>query len=160
MASSNKTPLLNLNSWLGTDKPKREDFNQDNEKIDNFLGNHIEDMVSHVTAADRLLWNSPDYVVGSYTGNGEVVRRVTLGFQAAWGMVFKVDEPPESVMFSSSSTFVYMGIFTPLGSSQGVVSEATGFMVTHQTGSGFALPAPRFNENGEQYVYIAFQPKS
>lgn len=34
MASSNKTTYLGLNRWLGTDKPKREDFNADNQKID------------------------------------------------------------------------------------------------------------------------------
>lgn len=33
MSSSNKTPL-GLNIWAGTDKPKREDFNEDNQIID------------------------------------------------------------------------------------------------------------------------------
>lgn len=30
MPSTNKTPNLGLNQWLGTDKPKREDWNLDN----------------------------------------------------------------------------------------------------------------------------------
>ena len=34
MPSSNKTTYLELNNWVGTDKPKRDDFNQDNQKID------------------------------------------------------------------------------------------------------------------------------
>lgn len=34
MSSSNKTSYLGLNQWTGDDKPKREDFNSDNEKVD------------------------------------------------------------------------------------------------------------------------------
>ena len=30
MPTSNKTPELNLNNWLGTDKPMRSDFTEDN----------------------------------------------------------------------------------------------------------------------------------
>lgn len=34
MGSSSKTSYLKLNKWIGSDRPKREDFNEDNEKID------------------------------------------------------------------------------------------------------------------------------
>ena len=34
MASTNKTAYYQLNSWIGTDPVKREDFNADNEKLD------------------------------------------------------------------------------------------------------------------------------
>lgn len=34
MASTNKTPHLQLSQWIGTDKIRREDFNGDNLKID------------------------------------------------------------------------------------------------------------------------------
>lgn len=34
MASTDKTPNLNLNKWLGGDNPKRADFNADNDIID------------------------------------------------------------------------------------------------------------------------------
>ena len=34
MPSTNKTPNLQLNNWVGSDRPKREDFNSDNTKID------------------------------------------------------------------------------------------------------------------------------
>lgn len=32
MSSSNKTANLQLNSWIGTDRPKMADYNSDNEK--------------------------------------------------------------------------------------------------------------------------------
>lgn len=34
MPSSNKTLHLSLNKWLGSDKPKKDDFNADNQKVD------------------------------------------------------------------------------------------------------------------------------
>lgn len=38
MASTNKTPHLQLSQWIGTDKIRREDFNGDNLKIDTAYG--------------------------------------------------------------------------------------------------------------------------
>ncbi|AFS78515.1 putative neuraminidase [Gottschalkia acidurici 9a] len=37
MASTEKTGFLGLNQWVGSDKPKRQDFVDDNKKIDNRL---------------------------------------------------------------------------------------------------------------------------
>ena len=34
MPSSNKTLNLELNKWIGSDKPKKDDFNADNQKLD------------------------------------------------------------------------------------------------------------------------------
>ena len=41
MPTNNKTSNLNLNSWLSTDKPKREDFVNDNIILDTAIGQHI-----------------------------------------------------------------------------------------------------------------------
>ena len=38
MPSSKKTPNLLLNKWLGSDKPKKDDFNEDNEILDRSIG--------------------------------------------------------------------------------------------------------------------------
>lgn len=38
MASSNKTPFMGLNQWVGTDVPKWVDHNNDNERIDTEFG--------------------------------------------------------------------------------------------------------------------------
>ena len=37
MGSTNKTKILQLSQWIGTDQPKRIDFNSDNEKIENVV---------------------------------------------------------------------------------------------------------------------------
>lgn len=38
MPSSKKTPNLHLNKWLGSDKPKKDDFVEDNEILDQAIG--------------------------------------------------------------------------------------------------------------------------
>lgn len=42
MASTNKTQLLNLNQWIGTDKVKRVDFVDDNKIIDDWFKKMIK----------------------------------------------------------------------------------------------------------------------
>ena len=37
MPTSNKTPALSLNNWLGTDKPMRSDFTEDNLILDSVI---------------------------------------------------------------------------------------------------------------------------
>lgn len=49
MPTENKTTNLSLNNWLATDKPKREDFVNDNNIIDTVLGTHIADTSLHIT---------------------------------------------------------------------------------------------------------------
>ena len=38
MASTNKTEHLSLNQWVLTDKPRMDDFNSDNQKLDQAVG--------------------------------------------------------------------------------------------------------------------------
>ena len=41
MGSTNKTGDLELNQWIGSDVPKMEDFNRDNEILDKTISEHI-----------------------------------------------------------------------------------------------------------------------
>ena len=59
MPTNNKTPKLKLNSWLGTDKPMRSDFVEDNTLLDTLLGGHLEDSSLHLSESDRLSLTSP-----------------------------------------------------------------------------------------------------
>jgi hypothetical protein len=87
MASSNKTAFLSLNDWAAADKPKRDDFNNDNRLIDSGMqmlsqgldalstlsesvsetvgalaGDieaHTENADAHCTAAEKALWSNP-----------------------------------------------------------------------------------------------------
>ena len=59
MSSSNKTEL-GLNLWLGGDKPKREDFCNDNLIIDKQITEHKNDVSYHVSAANQFAIFKPD----------------------------------------------------------------------------------------------------
>ncbi len=69
MSSTNKTEKLGLNSWIGSDKPKRIDFNTDNEIIDRAVSQHTEDTVVHINAEERERWNNYMFT-GMYYGDG------------------------------------------------------------------------------------------
>ena len=61
MPTSNKTPALSLNNWLGTDKPMRSDFTEDNLILDSVIGGHLQDAVSHLSAATERNLIRPIY---------------------------------------------------------------------------------------------------
>ena len=58
MSSSAKTEKMGLNQWQGTDVPKRNDFNTDNQKIEDFVTTHTENTVLHTTQAEKNVWNN------------------------------------------------------------------------------------------------------
>jgi len=54
MPSSKKTPNVLLNRWLGSDKPKKDDFNEDNEILDYQLGD-LRGQVEQANAAAQSM---------------------------------------------------------------------------------------------------------
>ena len=74
MSSTNKTEI-GLNLWLGGDKPKREDFCNDNLIIDKQIIDHKNDMSCHVSEEERNKWNTNVYC-NIYYGNNESVREI------------------------------------------------------------------------------------
>lgn len=58
----NYTKHYQLNQWEPTDRVLREDFNEDNQKI------------------EAALKTIPQLVMGTYTGNGEPTQFIDLGF--------------------------------------------------------------------------------
>ena len=62
MSSSNKTEL-GLNLWLGGDKPKREDFCNDNLIIDKQITEHKNDVLYQLTESPQ---EDEQIYVGAY----------------------------------------------------------------------------------------------
>ena len=104
--ASNHTEHFSLNQWQADDQVKRTDFNEDNAKIDAALNDlsgglaaaqaekadqtALDALAAEVakkatTAALEALSNTltsmPRLVTGTYTGNGEESRLISLGFQ-------------------------------------------------------------------------------
>jgi hypothetical protein len=171
MPSSNKTQHLNLNRWLGTDKPKKDDFNEDNQKIDN-AWNTLNEAVStvqtaqsthggngtiHITATERSNWNGKDKMtIGTYTGNGAGSRKITLGFRPRYGQVFAIAASPVRIDPDNYNCDNYVAFFSSLGCSEGVSVDDTGFTVTHHAVSRPNGNSLRYNDGGYTYVYVAW----
>ena len=52
MASTYKTNYLGLNKFVGSDKPKMDDFNFDNETLDQKFQEHVQSSL-HITEEER-----------------------------------------------------------------------------------------------------------
>ncbi len=154
MPSTHKTDYLGLNQWLGSDKPKRSDFNEDNERIDAAVQTHVLDNQVHLTQEERVRWSAP-FVTGSYIGNGANERTVSLGFCPTALLVCETDKAPFA--FSSSQTQVRCAFATGHGVSKGVSLCDEGFMVYHPTGTPPDGEMPRLNTAGSAYFYIAYR---
>ena len=84
MSSSNKTNYLGLNQFVGSDKPKMEDFNADNRLLDEKIQQHIQSQL-HLTEQQRERLENPGYLIGSYTGDGTTKRTISVAQPIGFG---------------------------------------------------------------------------
>lgn len=155
MPSTNKTPKLGLNSWVESDKPRREDFVQDNTILDTILSEHLADAVQHLTETDRLKLNE-GVVVGSRTGTGTEEAIITLDFELKLFMLFAKDKPMTESNFSSGYTVVNSGVATQWGSTAGLAMSGKKVTVKQSKNAPEAGGAQmNLNKLYGQYIYIA-----
>ncbi|MBR5774367.1 MAG: hypothetical protein IKY44_05895 [Clostridia bacterium] len=157
MSSTNKTPNLGLNSWEGPDKPKRADFNYDNEVIDTILGSHLADDVRHITDEEREKFTEP-YCIESYIGDGHSQRSFRLDFAPSFVIVYAHLTPLATYDKTNDQVYAFAGIGSMLYCSAGVYLEGDKLTITDSVGvptlSNFY---PRLNTSGYRYQYIAFR---
>lgn len=156
MPSTHKTEFLNLNQWLGADKPKREDFNRDNLNIENSVKNHVQNLKSHITEQERVQWNNAVATIGTYTGNNTATRTITLGFTPRVVILFSADRSLGEYFSSGSTTYAYSAIYTMIGSSLGIQSAANGFLV-YNANDMPGGSTPKLNQNAKKYIYFAYR---
>lgn len=157
MSSSNRTETIGLNSWLGSDRPERADFNSDNEIIDSVFAEHFEDDC-HISDEERAKWNSP-YFTDTYFGDASQTRTIQTAcpFTPSWGIVFRVGAMPATTDFSNSRNLNHFAIASQNGSMAGISLSGTSLTVRQ---SGSALSANEYaamNSLGEAYCYILFR---
>lgn len=184
--------FLQLNKWLGYDKPKKDDFNADNQKIDeaclslsNSMGrlesaqaaletaqaskagtqalnalstsltSHTGDTGVHVTAEEKAAWSSGSgFDMGSYTGNGTLSQKITLGYQPRFGVIFPVNDGVGRVSWTSDQYLCNTGFISQIGCSFGITLNTDGFTVQYSamgSADGFAI---RLNSPSTTYVYF------
>ena len=157
MPSTNKTAHLKLNQWIGTDKPRKDDFNADNAAVDAAIAQHVQDAVSHITDQERSAWNQVGYKLYTYTGDNSESRTVTLDFSPTFGILFPVDKAVAAYESGPMQNYLRSGFFSPKGCSVGLsLSDKTLTVKNLVEGvpTGFTN---RYNESGITYVILAFR---
>lgn len=157
MSSKNKTPNLKLNLWDGTDKPKRSDFNSDNEILDSVIGAHIGNTDVHITEETIKLLSAP-FITGTYVGDGASSKIVNLGFMPSFVVAFASNSAFSVYDKDSNKVYSFGAAAGSTYASVGIQTNENGFTVTESTGvasSGSCYP--RMNTSGYRYQYIAFK---
>ncbi len=138
MSSSNKTAHLKLNLWSGTDKPKREDFNSDNQKTEDAF-NSLQKISS-----------------GTYVGDGKASRSFTLGFQpsavfiTAVGLPCMEAQPDGGVILRSCMAAGQLESF-------GAGVTSTGFRVFDDSHQNETLTKAELNAQAASYFYVVYR---
>ncbi|MBR5272470.1 MAG: hypothetical protein IKU25_03635 [Clostridia bacterium] len=157
MSSNQKTPRLKLNVWDGSDKPKRADFNYDNETLDTTLGEHLDNTEIHITSQERAKWDAP-FVIGTYQGNGANTRVINLDFTPSFLIVYANLIPWSVFNKDSNKVFSYGGFSTVWYSSPGIYLGENSFTVTDTPSNAvYSNFYPCMNTSGYRYQYIAFK---
>lgn len=156
MPSNNKTPKLGLHSWVGSDKPLREDFVADNTILDTKLGAHLEDTVAHLTQADRQFLQSA-FLVEGCAGDGGATTTHIMPFTPSLVLFFRRDKPLVEYDATKGCTVCHAGLASPSFHTAGI--SLAGDILTVQQSS--TTPSDNIwlnlNENYAQYAYVAFR---
>lgn len=153
MSSTNKTPNFNLNQWIGSDRPKRTDFNHDNNVLDSVCGGHINNSHIHITQDERDFWTTQVYH-DLYFGDGSPEKKIYLGYKPKAVLVYSHDVPLGHV-----SNETYSGMATEYAATLGIKITDDGFKT--YDGAEFQVNniIPRFNKPDYDYGYIVFKGK-
>ena len=92
MSATNTTEYLGLSKWLGSDRPQRIDFVDDNRIIDNAIKLHFLDTTKHLSTEQYNKLQQP-YIFRSYEGDGNESQVIHLDINAKFIIVFAKDLP-------------------------------------------------------------------
>jgi hypothetical protein len=157
MASSSKTAFLGLSNWAASDKPKRDDFNEDNRLIDSgmqMLSQNLDSLSALSESISGAVSGLLDCEFGSYDGNSAEMRRITLGYAPKFVFVFPVNRALHEVTFTSGALYVYSAAGIGEKASKGLMLESDGFTVIYNVtvNAGVSM---RTNQSGITYCYLA-----
>jgi len=161
MGSSYKTDFLGLNRWIDSDKPKREDFVSDNELVDAAIRQHSRDELIHITENERSLWNSlggSEIEIGTYAGNGEASRVISLGYTPLFAMVFRKDALPVSIARATNMFSIYFSAATRDGGMVGLKIGNNSLNIEHLRAAPDDYNYYRLNDAGITYCYVVVKP--
>jgi len=157
MPTTNKTPNLGLNNWVGTDKPKRSDFVEDNNLLDTMIGSHLADKVAHLSADDRTTLENP-IATGTMVGNGLESSEFELPFAPRAIFAFLCDHPMSEYNADKKYTYVNAAAAATTANTPGIAIGGNKVKLsqsqTEPEAGGCFL---NMNKSYGQYFYIAFR---
>ena len=163
--ATNQTSNYQLNQWEPTDQVLRTDFNADNAKLDAAIaelesGKADQSALSALSSTvTSLSLNLTKLTFGSYVGNDEASRTISLGFTPKAVLVFtSFGATYDGLEYSSSHYGGLASMDHPIQSksSSKLVLQVVpnGFSVAYESaGTGDRILS---NEMGVTYYYIAF----
>ena len=155
MPSTNKTTHFGLNNWSGTDKPKRIDFVQDNETLDQVLYAHFQDTDLHFSPEEREAFSNR-LITGSYIGTGDAQKVLNISSSAVKAcFIFPIQRPfcePDA----AKGMLVHSGFACASGGTGGITLSAGQVLVqqSQQAENGYFW---NLNEKAKTYLYFALQ---
>ena len=117
-------------------------------------GSHIRNTAIHLSESQQEYLAEP-FFTGTYTGLGDSVRNVSLGFRPSVFIVFAGGLP--FIVTGGSFDRVYCGVASGESGSIGLTLTASGFRVNSGDSYAVSTSSPRLNETGITYTYIAFR---
>lgn len=158
MPSSGKTPRLGLNSFVGSDKPKMDDFNYDNQQLEQLVAPHLDDAVAHLTAAEHEEMRQSRYEIQTYVGDNRPKRVLEFGFAPRFGFVFPVNWPLQLNNGASAAVAIVLGgFFSREGCSSYLALSENQLSITHHISLPTATMGARMNWMDVTYVCVAFR---
>ena len=138
--ASNYTPNLNLCQWAEEDPVLREDFNEDNAKIDAAFATKCE------------------MYIGTYTGDGATNRTITLGFQPKFVWLWQSGTTcPFYNNYDAASAIAALGHpAVHYNKNTALEITDTGFIASYKPNLGNNYDV-YLNNSGITYVYLALK---
>ena len=159
MPTNNKTQNLHLNSWLGTDKPKREDFVSDNEILDSTISAHTTNTSVHLSAADRVKLESSRISLIPLTGDGKAAKHHTLDITPEFVIVYLAESPLEEFDKTNNCMICNGGVCYGEGYGGTAGMSLTGNTLTLLQSQSVPSSGPflNLNQSCQQYFCVAFK---
>lgn len=147
--ASGQTEHYGLNQWESNDQVLREEFNQDNTKIDMALRQKFGlDLPSLVTGT----------YVGTYSGSDTpTAATVDLGFRPAFVIIFNLGESSDRYDDMAMLGNPDAQVILTFGASQVVGTSYLTFSDTGFTVDRIVNYTSGFNHSGVTYLYFAFR---
>ena len=159
MPSTSKTKTLRLNQFVGSDKPKMDDFNYDNTQLETLVGGHLDDTEKHLTQAEREEWSRSSSELYFYDGNDASQRSFTLDFEPRFCTVYALEMPPSvNDMSTPSVSLCYHAAAGQDGKATvGIALSGKTLTVYNDPALSMAQTRRKLNAQGISYVCQLFR---